>query len=402
MQTPIYLDYMSTTPVDPQVAAKMRDCLEMEGCFGNPASQSHRYGWDAMELVQQARQQVADLINADPREIIWTSGATESDNLAIQGAALFYQRKGKHIITMSTEHKAVLDTCHYLSTQGFEVTYLNPDRQGLLAIEQLEQALRPDTILVSIMHVNNETGVIHDIAKIGECLKGRGIIFHVDAAQSAGKLPIDLQQLSVDLMSFSAHKIYGPKGVGALYVRRQPRVRLVPMIHGGGHEWGMRSGTLPTHQIVGMGEAFAIAKAKLAEDPARISRLRDHLWEGISQLSGITLNGDQQHRSPGCLNITIEGIDNETLLLSLNQLAISTGSACNSANPTPSHVLTAMGLTRQQANSSIRLSVGRFTTLADIDTAIAQMTKQIIHLREQPPTWETAARGAIKKSPPEQ
>ncbi len=382
MQRPIYLDYMATTPVDPRVAKEMQLCMDQTGCFGNPASHTHRYGWEAAERIEKARVQVAELINADPREIVWTSGATEADNLAIKGASLFYQRKGKHIICMKTEHKAVLDTCHYLSTQSFEVTYLDPEPNGLLDLDKLNQAIRPDTILVSIMHVNNETGVVQPISEIGKMLINKGIIFHSDAAQSAGKIEIDIKQLNVDLMSFSGHKIYGPKGVGVLYVRRNPRVRLVPLIHGGGHERGLRSGTMPTHQIVGMGEAFAIAKERFQMDHKKALSLRDRLWEGIEAIGGVTLNGDLKQRVSGCLNVSIDGVDAEALLSRIHDLAVSSGSACNSANPEPSYVLTAMGLSRDQANRSLRLSVGRFTTDEEVDVAIAQITKQVRRLRD--------------------
>jgi len=398
MKLPIFLDYMATTPVDPAVVESMVACLTLEGTFGNPASRSHRYGWDAAECVKKAREQIADLINADPREIIWTSGATESDNLAIKGAANFYQRQGKHIITMSTEHKAVLDTCAYLESQGFEVTYLKPEPSGRLNLDHLEKAMRKDTILVSIMHVNNETGIIQDIASIGEMTRSRGILFHVDAAQSAGKIPIDLQQLKVDLMSFSGHKIYGPKGIGALYVRRNPRVRLEPLIHGGGHESGMRSGTLATHQIVGMGKAFELAKAHLNSDAERILALRNRLWKGISHLGNVHLNGDENYSIPGCLNITFDGVEGESLLLSLRNIAVSSGSACNSANSNPSHVLVAMGISRQQAYNSLRFSIGRFTTEQEIDNAVAHVTEQVKRLRDMSPLWQTVKEKVMDKT----
>lgn len=390
MKLPIFLDYMATTPTDPVVVDSMLSCLKRDGIFGNPASQSHRYGWDAAQCVKKAREQVAALINADAREIVWTSGATESDNLAIKGAAYFYQRQGKHIITMRTEHKAVLDTCAYLETQGFAVTYLDPQANGRLNLQDLENAIRDDTILVSIMHVNNETGVIQDIASIGELTRRHGILFHVDAAQSAGKVAIDLQQLKVDLMSFSAHKIYGPKGIGVLYVRRSsPRVRLEALIHGGGHQGGMRSGTLPTHQIVGMGTAFELAQQHLSADAKRIAALRSHFWKDIAALGGIYLNGDENHSIAGCVNVRFDGVVAESLLLSLRDIAVSSGSACNSANPNPSHVLLAMGLSRQQAYSSLRLSFGRFTTQEEIDHAIVHITEQVKRLRDMSPLWET-------------
>ncbi|WP_423064005.1 IscS subfamily cysteine desulfurase [Candidiatus Paracoxiella cheracis] len=398
MKIPIFLDYMATTPTDPAVVESMIPCLKPNGMFGNPASQSHIYGWDAAQCVKKAREQVAALINADPREIIWTSGATESDNLAIKGAAHFYQRQGKHIIAMSTEHKAVLDTCAYLESQGFEVTYLNPQRNGRLKLEDLEKAIRSDTILVSIMHVNNETGVIQDIDAIGEMTRSHGILLHVDAAQSAGKVLIDLQQLKVDLMSFSGHKLYGPKGVGALYVRRNPRVRLEPLIHGGGHEHGMRSGTLPTHQIVGMGKAFELAKERMALDKKHVESLRKRLWAGISALEGVHLNGDQNHCIPGCLNVSFDGVVGESLMLSLRDIAISGGSACNSANPNPSHVLVAMGISREQANNSLRISMGRFTTTEEIDHTVAHITEQVTRLRNMSPIWQTVKEKVMDKA----
>jgi len=398
MKLPIYMDYMATTPADPAVARVMAECLEQSGCFGNPASSTHRYGWAAQERIQEAAEQVANLIHADPREIVWTSGATESDNLAIKGAALFYQRKGKHIITMSTEHKAVLDTCHYLETQGFEVTYLDPESSGLLDIDKLQAAIRPDTILISIMHVNNETGVIQDLASIGKLTRDAGIVFHSDAAQSAGKIDIDVNTLNVDLMSFSGHKIYGPKGIGALYVRRTPRIRLEPQIHGGGHQRDLRSGTLPTHQIVGMGEAFMVAKTRMEEDHNHIFALRERLWRGLSVLGGLHLNGHETQRTGGCINIFFDGVESELLMSGLSDIAFSTGSACNSANPTPSHVLTAMGLKREDANRSLRLSIGRFTTEEEIDYIIAHIGEQVKRLREATPLWETAKQSALQKA----
>lgn len=388
LKLPIYLDYMATTPVAPQVAEKMQTCLLKTGYFGNPSSHTHRYGWEAAELVEKAQNQVAALIHANPREIIWTSGATESNNLAIIGAAQFYQRKGKHIITMSTEHKAVLNPCQYLQAEGFEVTYLDPRVNGLLDLNQLADAIREDTILVSIMHVNNETGVIQDIAAIGKLLMDKGIIFHVDAAQSVAKLPINLQDLAVDLMSFSAHKAYGPKGIGALYVRRTPRVRLAPQIHGGSQQNGIRAGTLPTHQIVGMGEAFKIIKERLISDHEQITMLRDRFWKGINQAGDLHINGDLLHLIPGCLNIQFDGVDGEALLLSLRDLAISSGSACTSTSSAPSHVLSALGLTRQQAHRSLRFSFGRDTTSAEIDYAVDQVVEQVNRLRNLPPAWE--------------
>lgn len=389
MKLPIYLDYMATTPVDPRVIKKMKACLDHSGHFGNPSSQSHRYGWEASELIQQAKEQVASLIHADPREIIWTSGATESDNLAVKGVAEFYSRKGKHIITMATEHKAVLRCCEYLETKGFEVTYLKPESTGLLDLNQLQNALRPDTILVSIMHVNNETGVIQDIASIGNLLKEKGIVFHVDAAQSAGKIPIDLSQLSVDLMSFSGHKIYGPKGIGALYIRRTPRIRLEVQIHGGGQQQNIRSGTLATHQIVGLGEAFAIAKKEMKENHDHIKKLRDRFWEGISELGNIYVNGDLHHIIFSCLNVRVGGVESENLMLNLKDLAISSGSACYSAQNIPSYVLTAMGLSDEQARCSLRISFGRFTTEEEVDFAIKHFKDQITRLRNTPSPWKS-------------
>jgi cysteine desulfurase len=389
---------MATTPVDPQVAEKMSHCLTSDGVFGNPASQTHFYGWQAAEFVQKAREQVAALVNAEAREIIWTSGATESDNLAIIGAARFYQRQGKHIITLSTEHKAVLDSCRYLATQGFEVTYLNPEINGRLDLTKLTAAIRPDTRLISVMQVNNETGVIQDIAAIGEIAKQHGILFHVDAAQSAGKIPIDLQQLKVDLMSFSAHKLYGPKGIGALFVRRNPRVHLEPLIYGGGHENGLRSGTLPTHQIVGMGEAFAIAKERMTQDTEHLRTLRAIFLRGLNALGGFHINGDDTHCVLGCLNIYFDGINGESLMVRLQRLAFSAGSACNSANADPSHVLSAMGLTRERANNSLRISFGRFTTTEDIETAVAQITEHVTYLRQLSPIWKTVQEKVLNKT----
>ncbi len=396
LQLPIYLDYMATTPVDPRVAESMIACLQKEGVFGNPASRTHRYGWEAAECIQKAREQVAQLINADAREIIWTSGSTEADNLAIKGAALFYQRKGKHLITMTTEHKAVLDTCSYLATQGFEVTYLDPESNGVVDIKKLEAAIRPDTILASIMHVNNETGVIQDIATVGEITRRHGVLFHVDAAQSAGKIPIDLSAWKVDLMSFSGHKIYGPKGIGALFVRRNPRVRLEAQIHGGGHESGMRSGTLPTHQIAGMGEAFAVAKQQLSEDTPQLLAFRKRFLAGLIEIGGIRINSGEAPCIPGCMNICVEGVNGEALISGLRDIAVSSGSACNSANPNPSHVLRAMGLSREDANNSLRISFGRFTTEAEIEYALAHLSEQIRRLRQMSPIWDKVKEKIIR------
>ena len=379
---PIYFDYMATTPVDPRVIDQMMFYLGPTGDFGNPASVQHSYGQTAALAVEHARLQIAIFVGALPEEIVFTSGATEANNLAILGAARFYQRKGRHIVTMSTEHKAVLDSVHHLEREGFQVTYLPPEPNGLLNLAVLENALRDDTVLVSIMHVNNETGVIQDIAAIGSLLKGRGIVFHVDAAQSTGKLPIDLQALSVDLMSFSAHKTYGPKGIGALYVRHKPRIRLQPQSFGGGHEGGLRSGTLATHQIVGMGEAFALAQALREEEQARILSLRQRLWNGIKQIPGIRLNGHEQYRVAGNLNVSFSGIDGAQLLPALHELALSTTSACMSAHAQPSYVLRALGLSPELAHASIRLSLGRFTTDEEVQQAITiimKVTKELIN-----------------------
>ena len=375
IQKPIYFDYMATTPVDPCVIEKMVRYLGPDGDFGNPASTQHRYGQTAALAVEHARAQIADLAGASAEEIVFTSGATEANNLAILGAARFYQRKGRHIITMITEHKAVLDSVHQLKREGFEVTYLQPEPDGRLNLAILEAALRDDTLLVSIMHVNNEIGVIQDIAAIGNVLRGRGIVFHVDAAQSAGKLPIDLSCLPVDLMSFSAHKIYGPKGIGALYVRHKPRIRLQPQSFGGGHEGGLRSGTLATHQIVGMGEAFALAKISLSEEQERILTLRQQLWDGIKQIPGIRLNGHEYQRIAGNLNVSFEGMDGALLLPALHELAVSTTSACMSSLGHPSYVLRALGLSPELAHASIRLSLGRFTTDDEVHQAIAIINK---------------------------
>jgi cysteine desulfurase len=393
MKKPIYMDYAATTPMDPRVAEKMSQYLTLEGDFGNPASRSHAFGWNAEAAVEAARKHVADLVNADSKEIVWTSGATESDNLAIKGAAHFYQKKGKHIITSKIEHKAVLDTCRHLEREGFEVTYLEPNSQGLIETDKLEAAIRPDTILVSIMHVNNEIGVIQDIQAIGEITRERGIIFHVDAAQSAGKVPIDLQTLKVDLMSFSGHKIYGPKGMGALFVRRKPRVRLEAQMHGGGHERGMRSGTLATHQIVGMGEAFRIAKEEMPVDNERIKALRNKLYNGLKDIEEVYLNGDLEHGVPNILNVSFNFVEGESLIMALKDLAVSSGSACTSASLEPSYVLRALGRNDELAHSSIRFSIGRFTTEEEIDYAIEQITKSIDKLRQLSPLWDMYKEG---------
>jgi len=394
MKQPIYLDYAATTPVDPRVAEQMcRYLTPEEGLFGNPASRSHAFGWRVEEVVKKARADVAALINADPKEIVWTSGATESDNLAIKGAAHFHARKGKHLITARTEHKAVLDTCRQLEREGFEVTYLDPEENGLIDLARLEAAMRDDTILVSIMHVNNEIGVIQDIAAIGELCRSRKILLHVDAAQSAGKVPIDVEAMKVDLLSLSAHKVYGPKGIGALYVRRKPRVRLEAQIHGGGHERGMRSGTLPTHQIVGMGEAFRIAAEEMAGESERIRMLRDRLLEGIKDIEEVYINGDLEHRVPHNLNISFNFVEGESLMMALSDLAVSSGSACTSASLEPSYVLRALGRSDELAHSSLRFSFGRFTTEADIDHAVELIRAKIDKLRELSPLWEMYKEG---------
>ena len=388
MKLPIYLDYSATTPVDPRVAEKMMQYLTLDGIFGNPASRSHRFGWQAEEAVDEARNHIAELIGADPREIVFTSGATESNNLAIKGIAHFYRNQGKHIITCKTEHKAVLDPCRYLESDGFEVTYLDPQSNGLVTLDQIRDAMRDDTILVSLMHVNNEIGVIQNVAAIGELCRSRKIFFHVDAAQSAGKLPIDVEAMKIDLLSMSAHKIYGPKGIGALYVRRKPRVRLEAQMHGGGHERGMRSGTLPTHQIVGMGEAFRLAGLEMAEESARILALRDRLWNGLKSIEEVHINGDLEHRVPGNLNVSFAYVEGESLMMGLKDLAVSSGSACTSASLKPSYVLRALGMSDELAHSSIRFSIGRFTTAEEIDYTISLIQKEIGRLRQMSPLWD--------------
>jgi cysteine desulfurase len=385
---PIYMDYSATTPVDERVAEKMCTYLTRQGQFGNPASRSHEFGWKAEAAVEEARAQVARLVNADPREIIWTSGATESDNLAIKGAAHFYRKQGGHIITLRTEHKAVLDSCRQLEREGYEVTYMEPEPSGLLDLGKLEAAMRNDTVLVSVMHVNNEIGVIQDIAAIGELCRDRRIIFHVDAAQSAGKVPIDLEKLKVDLMSFSAHKIYGPKGIGALYVRRKPRVRLEAQMHGGGHERGLRSGTLPTHQIVGMGEAFRIAGEEMEEESRRIRILRDRLWNGLNEMEEVYLNGDMDQRVPHNLNVSFNYVEGESLIMALKDMAVSSGSACTSSSLEPSYVLRALGRNDELAHSSIRFTIGRYTTQEEIDYIITRVLEKVTRLRELSPLWE--------------
>jgi len=386
LKLPIYLDYSATTPVDPRVAAKMIPYLTEQ--FGNPASRSHSFGWTAEEAVENARAEVAKLLNADPKEIVWTSGATESDNLAIKGAAQFYKSKGQHIITVKTEHKAVLDPCRELERQGFEVTYLGVQENGLINIEDFKAAIRPDTILVSVMYVNNEIGVIQDIPQIGEICREKGIIFHVDATQAPGKVKMDMNVLKVDLMSLSAHKAYGPKGIGALYIRRKPRVRLEAQMHGGGHERGFRSGTLPTHQIVGMGEAFRLAREEMDSECERIRMLRDRLWNGIKDMEEVYINGDIEQRVPHNLNVSFNFVEGESLMMAIKDLAVSSGSACTSASLEPSYVLRALGRNDEMAHSSIRFTLGRFTTEAEIDFAIALLKDKIGKLRELSPLWE--------------
>jgi cysteine desulfurase len=386
VKTPIYLDYSATTPVDPRVAEKMIPYLTEH--FGNPASRSHSFGWTAEKAVEDAREQVAALVKADPKEIVWTSGATESNNLAIKGAAHFYHGKGKHLITVRTEHKAVLDTCRELERQGFEVTYLGVKDNGLLDLDEFKAALRPDTILASVMFVNNEIGVIQDIPRIGEICREKGVLFHVDAAQATGKVDIDLQKLKVDLMSFSAHKSYGPKGVGALYVRRKPRVRLEAQMHGGGHERGMRSGTLATHQIVGMGEAFRIAREEMHTETERIRMLRDRLFQGVSDIEEVHVNGDMEARIAGNLNVSFNFVEGESLIMAIKDLAVSSGSACTSASLEPSYVLKALGRNDELAHSSIRFTIGRFTTEEEIDYAVKLLHEKIGKLREMSPLWE--------------
>ncbi|MGN5353079.1 IscS subfamily cysteine desulfurase [Ralstonia sp. L16] len=385
-QLPIYMDYSATTPVDPRVVDKMIPYLRES--FGNPASRSHPFGWEAEKAVETAREQVAALVNADPREIVWTSGATESDNLAIKGAANFYSSKGKHIITVKTEHKAVLDTTRELERQGFEVTYLDVKDNGLIDIEVFEQAIRPDTILASVMMVNNEIGVIQDIEQLGEICREKGVIFHVDAAQATGKVGIDLQKLKVDLMSFSAHKTYGPKGIGALYVRRKPRIRIEAQMHGGGHERGMRSGTLATHQIVGMGEAFRIAKEEMATENERIRMLRDRLYRGLNTMEEVYVNGDMEARVPHNLNISFNFVEGESLIMAIKDVAVSSGSACTSASLEPSYVLRALGRNDELAHSSIRFTVGRFTTEEEVDYVVELLKNKIGKLRDLSPLWE--------------
>ncbi|MCK5719064.1 MAG: IscS subfamily cysteine desulfurase [Thiomargarita sp.] len=393
MNLPIYLDYSATTPVDERVAEKMMQYLTIKNHFGNPASRSHQFGWAADKAIKKAREQVAVLIKADSKEIIWTSGATESNNLAIKGVAHFYQKKGKHIITCKTEHKAILDTCRHLEREGFEITYLDPEPNGLIDLNKLETAIRDDTILVSLMHVNNEIGVIFDIQAMAEITRKHKVLFHVDAAQSAGKIPIDLEVMKVDLMSFSAHKIYGPKGIGALYVRRKPRVRIEAQMHGGGHERGMRSGTLATHQIVGMGEAFRIAKSEMVAENEHITKLRIRLWDGLKDIEEVYLNGDENHRVAGNLNVSFNYVEGESLIMALKDLAVSSGSACTSASLEPSYVLRALGRSDELAHSSIRFTLGRFTTEEEVDYTIQLIRDKIEKLRELSPLWDMYKEG---------
>ncbi len=398
MKLPIYLDYSATTPVDPRVAEKMCACLTPSGAFGNPASRSHHFGWEAEKLVDEARNNVAALINADAKEIVWTSGATESNNLAIKGAAHFYKQKGNHIITLKTEHKAVLDTCRQLEREGFEVTYLDVMPNGLVDLSVFEAAITDKTILVSVMHVNNEIGVIQDLNAIGTICRKHGVIFHVDGAQSAGKVEIDMQSMPVDLMSFSAHKIYGPKGIGALYVRRKPRIRLEAQMHGGGHERGMRSGTLATHQIVGMGEAFRLAKEEMAEENARLMVLRNKLLDGLSDMEEVYVNGDMDQRIAGNLNISFNFVEGESLMMALKDMAVSSGSACTSASLEPSYVLRALGREDELAHSSIRFTIGRFSTEEEVDYVLSQVRDQVERLRDLSPLWDMFKDGIDLKS----
>ena len=395
---PIYLDYSSTTPVDPRVAAKMSECLTKEGVFGNPASRSHSFGWESEKLIDEARGHVAKLIKANKKEIVWTSGATESDNLAIKGAAHFYKEKGNHLITLTTEHKAVLDTMRHLETEGFEVTYMNPKDNGLVDIDELKSLIKPTTTVISIMHVNNEIGVIQDLETIGKICRDNKIVFHVDAAQSPGKVDIDVDKYNIDLLSLSAHKVYGPKGIGALYVRRKPRIRLQPQMHGGGHERGFRSGTLPTHQVVGMGEAFKIAEEEMESDYKRISILRDKLWNGLNSIEEIYLNGDMKQRIPGNLNVSFNFVEGESLIMAIKDMAVSSGSACTSASLEPSYVLRALGRSDELAHSSLRISIGKYTTEEEIDYSVSLIKEAVAKLRELSPLWEMYKDGIDLKS----
>jgi cysteine desulfurase len=387
-QSTIYLDYASTTPVDPRVASKMMEFLTPEGEFGNPASRSHRFGWKADEAVEEARSHVANLVNCDPREVVWTSGATEADNLAIKGVARFYKSKGNHIITSKIEHKAVLDPCRQLEREGFEITYLDPDDKGVISPETVKAAIKDSTVLVSIMHINNELGTVNDISKIGDVTRDKGIFFHVDAAQSTGKVNIDLEKMSVDLMSFSAHKTYGPKGVGALYVRRKPRVRLEALIHGGGHERGMRSGTLATHQIVGMGEAFRLANKEMEEDHKKISKYHEKFLDKVKEIDHVYINGDLNNKVPNILNVSFNFVEGESLIMGLKDIAVSSGSACTSASLEPSYVLRALGRKDELAHSSIRFSFGRFTSDEDVNNTLDILGNVVHRLRELSPLWE--------------
>lgn len=390
---PIYLDYAATTPVDSRVAQKMHDYLTMDGCFGNPASHSHLFGWEAEKAVNWAREQVAHLIHASPKEIIWTSGATESNNLAIKGAAQFHQKKGRHIITSKTEHKAVLDPCHYLSQAGFEVTYLDPDANGIITLETVRAAVRDDTTLVSVMYANNETGTLNDIASIGEFTRANGIVFHVDGAQAAGKVNVDVNTENIDLLSLNAHKIYGPKGIGALYVRRKPRMRLAAQIHGGGHERGFRSGTLPTHQIIGMGEAYRIANDELSADQTHVKSLANQLWDGLKNLSEVYMNGANAPRIDNIMNISFGFVEGDALMRAVSELAVSSGSACTSGSVEPSYVLRALGVPDDLASSSIRFSFGRMTTEADIRRTVELMLVEVEKLRQLSPLWTVRQNG---------
>ena len=391
MKLPIYLDYSATTPVDPRVAQKMIPFLTEH--FGNPASRSHSFGWKAEEAVEEARAHVAALIGADPKEIVWTSGATEGNNLAIKGAAQFNKTKGKHLVTQKTEHKATLDTMRELERQGFECTYVEVEENGLVDLKKLEAAIRPDTILVSIMMVNNEIGVIQPVAEIGELCRAKGIVFHCDAVQAAGKIPIDLATLKVDLLTITAHKMYGPKGIGALYVRRKPRVRIEPQIHGGGHERGFRSGTLATHQIVGFGEAARIARLEMATDKERIRALRERLWRGLSSMEAVVLNGDLERRIPGNLNVSFNYVEGESLIMAIKDIAVSSGSACTSASLEPSYVLRALGRSDELAHSSIRFTLGKYTTEQEVDYAVKLVKAKVAKLRELSPLWEMYQEG---------
>ena len=398
LSIPIYLDYSSTTPVDKRVASKMAECLTLDGAFGNPASRSHSFGWDSDQLIKDARQNVANLIKCDSKEIVWTSGATESNNLAIKGAAHFYKSKGNHLITLSTEHKAVLDTMRQLELEGYSVTYLDPEPNGLLDLKKLEDAITDQTLLVSVMHVNNEIGVIQDLESIGKLTRSKKVLFHVDAAQSPGKVDIDVNKFNVDLMSLSAHKVYGPKGIGALYVRRKPRVRLEAQMHGGGHERGFRSGTLPTHQIVGMGEAFRIANDEMESDNLRIKTLRDKFWNQIKDVEEIYLNGDLENRIPGNLNISFNYVEGESLIMAIKDIAVSSGSACTSASLEPSYVLRALGRDDELAHSSIRITIGKYTTEEEVNYAVDLLKKSVEKLRNLSPLWDMYKEGIDIKS----